>query len=280
MDAGSTHAGSTHAHRGRWGVELALVAALSLGQSAIYAIVNLVEISTRGPIVQAQARLNTSESARPVFDLVYQLLGIGFTLVPVALALWFMTRERDINPHSTPVPRRLGLGGSRAALVGDLGTGALLFAVIGVGTLGVFFAGRALGITADIQTNNLGAYWWTAPVLLLHAVKNGVLEEVLLLGFGADRLTKLRVGPWATIAALAVFRGTYHLYQGWGPFIGNIAMGLLFGYLYMFGLGTPRGQRTLAHLTRGRVAPFVVAHVIIDAVGFLAPGILAAVDPR
>ena len=42
--------------RPRWGWELTLVAALALGQSAVYALVRLIDISTRGPLTEAQAR--------------------------------------------------------------------------------------------------------------------------------------------------------------------------------------------------------------------------------
>ncbi|WP_349827177.1 CPBP family intramembrane glutamic endopeptidase [Brevibacterium litoralis] len=246
-----------------------LVAALSLGQSAVYAAVNLLEISTRAPIAQAQANLNTSQSARPWFDLLYQLLGLGFSLVPVVLALYLMSRDQiwpalGVEVGDTrPVALRTGLDLYRPW--SDTGRGLLLFLVIGIGTLGVYWAGRGLGITAEIVTNNLSAHWWTVPVLLLAAAKNGILEEVLLLAFGADRLEKLRWNPWTIILVLALFRGAYHLYQGIGPFVGNVLMGLLFGFLYL------RWRRTM---------PFVVAHTVIDAVGFLGPGILAAVDPR
>ena len=243
----------------RWWPELLLVAALSLGQSAVYALVRLLDVATRGPLVEAQAQLNTAQSVRPWFDLAYQLLGIGFTLVPVVLALWLMSR--DDEPGS-PM-RRIGFDFRRPW--GDAWRGLALFAVIGLGTLGVYFAGRALGVTAEISTNNLGAYWWTVPVLLLQAVKNGVLEEVLLLGYGVDRLRRIGYSPWVVVIGLAFFRASYHLYQGIGPFVGNVAMGLLFGWLY---------------LRWGRVMPFVIAHTVIDAVGFLGPGILAAVDPR
>src|SRR5699024_3453857 len=64
--------------RKRLWFELGLVAALSLGQASVYAIVRLADIATRGPISEAQAKLNTSLSSRPGFDLVYQLLDIGF----------------------------------------------------------------------------------------------------------------------------------------------------------------------------------------------------------
>lgn len=254
----------------RWGFELALIAAVSLGPSAVYAIVRLADVLSRGPIADAQAKLNTSASPRPWFDLIYQLLDIGFTLVPVLLALWLMSRDslyvaagstRGIDVR--PPLQRIGLTLQRPW--GDLWRGTLVFLVIGAGTLVIYFAGRLLGLTADIQPANLGSYWWTVPVLLLAAVKNGVLEEVLLLGYGVDRLEKTGLRPWLIVLSLALFRGSYHLYQGIGPFVGNVIMGVTFGVLYL------RGRR---------VMPFVVAHTIIDAVGFLAPGILAAVDPR
>ena len=244
-----------------------LVAGVSLGQSAVYAGVRLADMLTRAPLKDSTASLNNSQSTRAVFDLVYQLLGIGFTLVPVALALYLMWLdgqgsvrerlglERGFGGAESDVPVRAGW---REAW-GDVWRAVALFALIGAGTLAVYAAGRALGVTAQISTNNLNAAWWTVPVLLLQAVKNGVLEEVLLLGFFWDRLEKLRWSPWAIIVGLAVFRGSYHLYQGFGPFVGNVLMGLIFGWLYM---------------RRRRVMPFVGAHFLLDAVGFLVPGIL------
>ena len=278
----------------RWRAEVLLVAGVSLGQSAVYAVVRLADMLTRAPLKDSTAGLNHSQSTRAVFDLVYQLLGIGFTLVPVALALYLMWLDGQGS-----VRGRLGLGrgvdpdagcgagpdagcgagpdagrgargggtasdgvlrdGARRAAWGDAWRAVGLFVLIGAGTLVVYTAGRALGVTAQISTNNLNAAWWTVPVLLLQAVKNGVMEEVLLLGFFWDRLEKLRWSPWAIIVGLAVFRGSYHLYQGFGPFVGNVLMGLIFGWLYM---------------RRRRVMPFVGAHFLLDAVGFLAPGIL------
>ena len=272
----------------RWRAEVLLVAGVSLGQSAVYAVVRLADMLTRAPLKDSTAGLNHSQSTRAVFDLVYQLLGIGFTLVPVALALYLMWLDGQGS-----VLERLGLGrgvgrggagrggagpdagcdargggtasdgvlrdGARRAAWGDAWRAVGLFVLIGAGTLVVYAAGRALGVTAQISTNNLNAAWWTVPVLLLQAVKNGVLEEVLLLGFFWDRLEKLRWSPWTIIVGLAVFRGSYHLYQGFGPFVGNVLMGLIFGWLYM---------------RRRRVMPFVGAHFLLDAVGFLVPGIL------
>ena len=277
----------------RWRAEVLLVAGVSLGQSAVYAVVRLADMLTRAPLKDSTAGLNHSQSTREVFDLVYQLLGIGFTLVPVALALYLMWLDgqgsvlerlglgrgvgrgagrgagpdagRGAGPHPGCDARGGGtasdgaLRGGRREAWGDAWRAVGLFVLIGAGTLAVYAAGRALGVTAQISTNNLNAAWWTVPVLLLQAVKNGVLEEVLLLGFFWDRLERLRWSPWAIIVGLAVFRGSYHLYQGFGPFVGNVLMGLIFGWLYM---------------RRRRVMPFVGAHFLLDAVGFLVPGIL------
>lgn len=246
----------TAGQRGRLWFELGLVAALSLGQSAVYAIVRLADIATSGPIGDAQAKLNTSLNPRPAFDLVYQLLEIGFSLVPVVLALYLLTRDDDPRPLTS----RLGVAGRAWA---DLGQGVLLFLVIGIGTLAVYAGGRALGITAEVQPANLGDYWWTIPVLILSAARNGILEEVLMFGFAVDRLQRLGCGPWTIIIGLALFRGSYHLYQGIGPFIGNVAMGLIFGWFF---------------LRTRRVMPVVWAHTFVNSVGYLAPGVLSLVD--
>lgn len=257
--------------RPRFGVELLVVAALSLGKSAAYAVVNLLDTVSRGPLAEAQAKLNAEASPRPWFDLTYQLMGIGFALVPVLLAIWLMNRDvlykqtgsLDSAADTRPALTRMGLDFRAPGRDAVWGLG--LFFIIGIGTLGVYFAGRLAGVTAEVLPNNLGAYWWTIPVLILSAAKNGILEEVLLLGYGFDRLAKLRWAPWAIIIALALARGSYHLYQGIGPFIGNVVMGLIFG---------------AAYLRIRRVMPFVAAHTAIDIVGFLAPEVLAMVDPR
>jgi uncharacterized protein len=41
------------------------------------------------------------------------------------------------------------------------------------------------------------------------------------------------VGPAAAVAIGAVFQGSYHLYQGFGAFIGNVIMGVIFGVLFL-----------------------------------------------
>ena len=234
--------------RGRLIAEVWIVLGLSLGQSAAYAVISLVAKLTQGPLSSQTATLNPSASPRPYVDLTYQLAGIAFTLVPVALVLWLLAGDRT----GTPVTRRLGLDLRRP--LADLGSGVLLAAVIGIPGIGLYLAGHALGITATIVPEALNAYWWTLPVLVLQAVKNAVLEEVIVVGYLLDRLRRLGFGPWASTGLSAVLRGSYHLYQGFGPFLGNAVMGVVFAQWY---------------LRKGRVMPLIVAHTILDTVSFV-----------
>ena len=233
--------------RRRIGAEILIVLGLSLGASAAYSVVSLVNRMTRTEALADQTTtLNNSLSERPTFDLIYQLMGIFFDLVPVALVgflLWQVSR-----PHLS----RLGIDFTRPGR--DALTGLGLALVIGIPGIGVYLAGRALGITVNVVPTALDAYWWTIPVLILSAVRAGVTEEVIVIGYLYARLRDLGWGTWQIIVASAALRGTYHLYQGIGAFVGNFAMGMLFGWLY----------------TRfGRVLPLVIAHVIIDSAIFI-----------
>ena len=232
--------------RSRLGAEVLIVLGLSLGQSAVYAVVSLVAKLTRGPLSQQTATLNAPQSPRPYLDLTYQLLSVGFALVPVALALFLLS-----EPGRSAV-RRIGLDLARP--VRDLAWGAGLAALIGVPGLGLYFAGRALGITATVVPSALDTYWWTVPVLLLSAVKNAVLEEVVAVGYLVERLERFRWSVPVIIAVSSVLRGSYHLYQGFGPFAGNVVMGVVFALFY---------------LRTRRVMPLVVAHTLLDVVAFV-----------
>lgn len=226
-----------------------LVLGLSVGQSAVYAVVSLVAKLTQGPLAQQTATLHAPRSPRPYLDLTYQLLGIAFALVPVVLALWLLSgsdgRVRD-------AVRRLGLDAARP--MRDLALGAGLAAVVGIPGLALYIGGRALGVTATIVPTALEAYWWTVPVLVLSAVQNALLEEVVAVGYLVDRLGRLGWSLPAIVVASSALRGAYHLYQGFGPFVGNAVMGVLFVVVY---------------LRTRRVMPLVVAHALLDVVAFV-----------
>jgi membrane protease YdiL (CAAX protease family) len=229
--------------------EIPLVFALSLGASAVYALVNLGADLTAGtPIANLSAHLNQPKAppTRPTLDLVYQLLGIGFALVPVLLACYLLWIGGE---HARTV-----LGIDRTQPGRDLARGAVLAAGIGGSGLGLYLLAFHLGASLRIVPTSLGPVWWRIPVLLLSAVENAILEETLVAGYLVHRLGQLGWRPWRAVAASATLRGTYHLYQGFGAFVGNAVMGVLFARLY---------QRW------GRTLPMIIAHALIDSVTFV-----------
>jgi membrane protease YdiL (CAAX protease family) len=227
--------------------EVWIVLGLSLGQSAVYSIISLSAKLTEGrPLAQQQARLNVARSIRPYVDLAYQLAGFFFALMPVVLALWLLSEG------GRSAVQRLGLDLGRP--VRDLGAGALLAAVIGIPGLAFYAFGRWAGITAEIVPAALNDVWWAVPVLILAAVKNAVLEEVIAVGYLTTRLEELGWPAWARTMCSAVLRGSYHLYQGFGPFLGNAVMGVVFAEWFR---------------RFGRVMPLIVAHTLLDVVAFV-----------
>lgn len=245
--------------RGRLVAEIAIVLAVSLGMSALYSIVTLVNrLTLERPLAGQTATIVPSRDARPVFDLLYQLLGILSDLAPVALVCFLLWSS------TTPHLRRLGIDARHPVRDTLLGLGLAL--PIGIAGLGIFLAGRALGASVGISATNLTEQWWTVPVLLLVAARAAIQEEVIMVGYLFARLGDVGVGRWGTILISAAIRGTYHLYQGYGAFFANFAMGVVFGWLYTRG-------------TERRVIPFVVTHFAIDAVVFVGAPAAATAWP-
>jgi membrane protease YdiL (CAAX protease family) len=241
--------------RRRLRLEVWIVLGLSLGQSAVYSVVQLLDKMTRAPLAQGTSTLNRSQSSRDYFDRTYQLLDIIFALVPVVLVIYFLTEHRasgQADSTGTSAFRKLGFNFARPGK--DLVQGLGLAALIGIPSLGLYAAGRALGITTAIIPSALDAYWWTVPVLILSAIRHGVVEEVIVVGYLLDRLGKFGWGMPLAIFASSMLRGSYHLYQGFGPFIGNAIMGVIFALIY---------TRTR------RVMPLVIAHALLDTVAFV-----------
>ncbi|WP_369046991.1 CPBP family intramembrane glutamic endopeptidase [Sinomonas sp. P10A9] len=240
----------------RWRAQLLIVLGLSLGQSAVYSVVQLIDKATQAPLSQGTSTLNRSLNAREYFDLTYQLLDIVFALVPVALALYFVwdavARTSGGRVEWTAPFRRLGLDLARPGR--DWLWGGGLFLAIGVPSLGLYWAGRALGITTAIIPSGLDQHWWTVPVLIVSAMRHAVLEEVIVVAFMLGWLRRLGWAVPAAVAASALLRGSYHLYQGIGPFVGNAVMGLVFALVYR---------------KYGRVMPLVIAHALLDITAFV-----------
>jgi len=227
------------------------VLGLSLGQSAVYSLVTIVaRLTASQPLSQQTATLNPSQSVRPYLDLTYQLLGIFFALIPVMLALYLLSRDQS--------PRALlGLDARRPLF--DLGWGVALAAAIGLPGLGLVWIAAQLGINANLVPAALPSVWWAVPVLILSAAQNAVLEEIVVVGYLVTRLQELRWKLGYVVLASAVLRGSYHLYQGFGAFLGNAVMGVVFALFFI--------------RTR-RVLPLVVAHTLLDVVAFVGYSLL------
>lgn len=246
--------------------QILIVLGLSLGRSGVYALVDLMEKLTQAPLDEQTTALNPSLAPDPVFDLIRQLLSIGFGLVPVVLVLhlvWIYGR----NPL-----RSFGLDFRRP--VSDLGLGLILFVTMGAGTLLVYAVGRSLGLTTAIIGSSMNDHWWTPIVLTLAAVRHSLVEEVIILAWLVDRVSLLRRTPFppadlgtnttwlpttttdvvAVLLVSSLIRASYHLYQGIGPGIGNAIMGVVF---------------VLVYLKYRRVMPMVWAHLFLDVAGFV-----------
>ena len=228
-------------------IELGVVLALSLGASAVYSIISLLAKLTDDTGLSNQtATLNPQLSERQWLDFSYQFFGITFGLAPVALVLYLLWDKRN-SPFDV-----IGLNLSEPA--GDIWRGTWIAALIGIPGLGLYLASRQLGISAEVIPAGLGEFWWAVPMLLFAAFRASLLEEVIVVGYFFNRLSSLGFSIRSRILLSALLRGSYHLYQGFGGFIGNFFMGVLFGYLY---------QRW------GRVMPLVVAHFLLDAAIFV-----------
>jgi membrane protease YdiL (CAAX protease family) len=229
------------------GWEIFVVFAVSLGASGLRALIELIgSLTAPQALRQQQALLNGSLApGRPLLDLILQLIGVAEGLAPVALVIYLMARSGE-------TPSDMGLDASQPAR--DAARGAVLAALIGGTGLGLYLVAYKLGISLNVVPEDLPAVWWRIPILILNAAQNGILEEVLIIGYLLRRLDQLGWTPWRAIVFSAVLRGSYHLYQGFGGFLGNATMGLIFGYLYR---------------RWGRVAPLVVAHTLIDTVAFV-----------
>jgi membrane protease YdiL (CAAX protease family) len=188
-------------------------------------------------------------SANQSTQLARQLAGFVFGLAPVFLVIHLVRRSGE-------GPAGIGLAVDRP--VDDAVRGLALFAVVGLAGLALYLGAVELGVNRFVIPAPPLGHWWTVPVLLLGALEAALVEEVIVLGYLVTRLRQLSWSPIAAVVGSSALRASYHLYQGWGGFLGNLAMGLLFSVLFL------RWRRTW---------PFVVAHLLLDVaagLGYIA----------
>jgi membrane protease YdiL (CAAX protease family) len=238
----------------RWLVqEVWLVFALSLGASGLRALIHLLADLTNGQALASQsAVLNGSQApGRPWLDLFLQLTDIATGLVPVLLVAHLLVRSNEGL-------RDLGIDASRPRL--DALRGIAVAAAVGGTGLAFYLIVHATGANLTVVAEDLPNVWWRIPVLILSAAQNGIVEEVLVLGFLLRRLGQLGWSPTRALLLASALRGSYHLYQGFGGFAANFVMGLVFGWLFL------RWRRAM---------PFIIAHTLMDSVAFVGYALLA-----
>jgi len=212
--------------------ELLLVLSLSLLAAAANAVLSF----TAAPVNSSVQVAVINQSPR----LVEQLVAIAFALPPVWLVFYLLRRNGE-------PAWEIGMAWDHPSR--DLIAGVVLAVVVGaVGIIAYIVSVRVGHNRVVIPTPPLGQ-WWTVPVLVLSAAENALLEETIALGYTVTRLRQIGLASATAVAASALLRGSYHLYQGWGGFLGNLAMGLFFGWLFV------RWRRTW---------PMVFAHTLLD----------------
>ena len=233
--------------------EIIVVFAVSLGLSAVRSLVLLIGSLTAPKALSAQhVVINGSQApGRPWFDLSLQLVSIASGVAPALLVFYLLARNGER-------PSSIGVDASEPGR--DLLRGAGLAALIGGCGLGLYILAFKAGISLDIVAAGLPDVWWRIPVLLMSALQDGILEEVLVVGYLLSRLRLLSVSPAWAVAIAAVLRGSYHLHQGIGPFIGNVILGVIFSVLFL------RWRRT---------NPFIITHTLINSVAFIGYTLLA-----
>jgi membrane protease YdiL (CAAX protease family) len=230
-------------------IEILIVFGITLGLSGARSLLSLLDSLLQStPLSRQHVALNVPQAAVSLIDLLAQLLSIVQLVGWGALGGYLLVRA--------------GFGLSSIGLSWrgrDLLWGAGLAALIGIPGLALYFVGWKLGFNLAVVPSTLTDTWWRPIVLVCSAFGNAFAEEMLVIGYLLTRLRQLAFRENTALLAAAVLRGSYHLYQGFGGFIGNLIMGLVFGRVW---------QRT------NRLWPLIAAHTLLDVVSFVGYSLL------
>lgn len=226
--------------------EILVVTAVTFGTSGLRAILRLIDdLLAPTSLNEQQVTLNQSQSPLPLLDVALQLSSalVLFAWGALALLLLAYDGRRLTDPRAS-----------------DLGWGALLAAVIGIPGLALYVTAVQLGLSKVVAPTGFDNAFTEIPLLLTWSAANAFGEEIVVVAWLMTRLRQLRIPLAGALAASALLRGSYHLYQGISAGLGNIVMGVVYGWFF---------ART------GRITPLIIAHFLIDAIAFVGYALLA-----
>jgi membrane protease YdiL (CAAX protease family) len=232
-------------------IELVIVFTVTLGLSGLRSLLSLVDSLLKPvPLNEQAVAINVPQAAQDLIDLLKQLLGAAQLIGWGALGAYLLWR-----------------GGIRLASIGldrtepgrDLLRGIGLAALIGIPGILFYLVVWNLGGNLAVLPSTLDDTWWRPIALTTAAIGNSWAEEMLVVGYLITRLRQLGWRENSSLLLAAVLRGSYHLYQGFGGFAGNLVMGLVFGRVW---------QHT------NRLWPLVIAHALLDIVAFVGYALL------
>ena len=230
--------------------EIILVLAVTFGMSGLRSGLKLIDALLTAPLNEQSTTLVQQASSIGWLDLAMQVASAGTLFAWGGLA-WYLLGSRWCWPRWRDWAHAAGL----AALIGLPG---LAFYV---GAVHLGLSKVVVPATEAVQI----------PTSLLWALANGFGEEVVVVAYLVTRLRALGWAPWQAVAASALLRGSYHLYQGVSAGAGNIVMGVVFACYFLW---RSRRSHSAAAEWRtpeiGAVWPLVLAHFLIDAVAFVA----------
>jgi membrane protease YdiL (CAAX protease family) len=232
-------------------IELVIVFAITLGMSGLDSLLRLVDaLLQTTPLNKQQIAINQPLARADLIDLLRQLLYATQLIAWGALGLYLLWRAGI---------RLAAIGLYRRPRRSDLAGGAALAALIGIPGVALYLVAVKLGANREVLPSVLNDTWWRPIALTIAAAANAWAEEVLVVGYLITRLRQLGLRENTSLASAAVLRGSYHLYQGFGGFVGNLIMGLIFGRIW---------QRT------NRLWPLIIAHTLLDVVAFVGYSLL------
>ncbi|CAB0976192.1 CPBP family intramembrane metalloprotease [Corynebacterium diphtheriae] len=217
--------------------EVALVLALTFGMAGLRSIFTLID-ALSAPLNTQSVTLNAPRATAAWLDFALQLCGAA-TIMTWGLLALFLLGERLEKPRGA-----------------DFSWGVGLAALIGIPGLGFYYAAVHLGLSKEVIPSTL-EHFWTIPVLLLFSFAHAFAEEIVVVKWLSTRLNQLGHGLIFTLVVSALLRGSYHLYQGVSAGIGNVIMGLIYGWFYL------RYRPT-------SIWPLIIGHFLIDAVAFVS----------